>query len=374
MGIHTQLKPVPSAVLGTNPVNPLDMASAYGTFATNGVHHPPVAIKKITNASGRVLYRDDSHPTRVLPPEVSYITTTALAQVVQRGTGVAANIGRPEAGKTGTAEEYRDAWFIGYTPALVAAVSMGYPQGEIEMKPYCGGSEPGVCRPTRTITSGGVVGGSFPAQIWARFMLKALADVPPAPFAVPSSGVVSVIVDTRTGCLAGAFTPPQYRATETFAQGTQPLQTCPQPGDRVPVPKVVGLMVAQAVQALNNAGFGVAQQKRSSPSTPGEVIGQNPRPGSDALPGSTVTLIVSAGRSRPSPTASPRAASTVPSVIGETEARAEALLKSHGFSVHTVTKRRGHSKKDRGIVWRQSPSAGARAKPGSAVTIWVNPG
>ncbi|MDQ3878564.1 MAG: penicillin-binding transpeptidase domain-containing protein, partial [Actinomycetota bacterium] len=114
MGINTPLLAVPSAVLGANPVNALDMASAYGTLAAGGMHHPPVAITKIVDSDGNVLYRDSSTSAEAIDPAVAYITTSALEQVVQRGTGTAANvIGRPVAGKTGTAQEYRDAWFVG---------------------------------------------------------------------------------------------------------------------------------------------------------------------------------------------------------------------------------------------------------------------
>ncbi|MEA2460839.1 MAG: penicillin-binding protein, partial [Actinomycetota bacterium] len=104
MGIRTPLGAFASAPLGTNPINPLDMASAYGTLATNGKHHPPVAIKKIVDSHGEVLYRDESKPEQVIDPAAAYITTTALEQVVLRGTGVYADdgLGRAVAGKTGT--------------------------------------------------------------------------------------------------------------------------------------------------------------------------------------------------------------------------------------------------------------------------------
>ena len=376
MGIRTRLQPVASAVLGTNPVNPLGMASSFGTFATNGVHHPPVAIKRITDAAGKVLYKDNSSGKRILDAEVSYIATSALEQVIQRGTGVAAGIGRPAAGKTGTAEEYRDAWFVGYTPDLVAAVSVGYPQGEIEMKPVCPTYDPGACRPTRTITGGGVVGGSFPALIWRAFMLPALAGVPPSSFVRPATGIVTVVIDTRTGCLAGSFTPPEYRASGTFAQGTQPTKTCPQPSDRAEIPSVVGLPAAKAVQLLRRAGFNVVRQDRTSSGEPaGEVLSQDPAGGTRALLGTAVTIVVSAPGATPSPTAS--ATATVPSVVGDKAGQAVAALKSRGFSVKVVTQAeadKGQAKKNKGRVWKQSPASGATVKDGATVTIWVNPG
>ncbi|HYY43766.1 MAG TPA: transglycosylase domain-containing protein [Actinomycetota bacterium] len=229
MGIRSPLQAVASAVLGTNPVNPLDMASAYATLAAGGVYHPPVAITKIVDTTtGKVIYRDRSEPRRVLDPAVAYIVTSALEQVIQQGTGTGANIGRPAAGKTGTAQEYRDAWFAGYTPDLSTVVWVGYPEGEIEMKPYCATSLP--CRPTR-IPASGVTGGSWPAEIWHDFMLQALTGVPPSAFPIPASGLVTVTIDTRNGCLVSRYTPPAYRQPATFAPGTAPTTSCIEPGD-----------------------------------------------------------------------------------------------------------------------------------------------
>ena len=175
MGINTPLIATPSMVLGSNPVNPLGMASAYGTFATNGTRHAPVAITRIVDSTtGETIYKDETEPERVLDPGVAYLVTTALEAVIDRGTGVRAQIARPAAGKTGTAQEYRDAWFGGYTPDLAAAVWVGYPEGEIEMKASCAGSS-NPCRPTRVLSGSGVTGGSFPAEIWGDFMERALA-------------------------------------------------------------------------------------------------------------------------------------------------------------------------------------------------------
>jgi penicillin-binding protein 1A len=222
LGISTRLSGVPSAALGTNPVNPLGMASAYGTFATNGVRNPPVAVTKITNGGGKVLYRDATEGERVLDATTAYLVTSALQGVIEGGTGTGANIGRTAAGKTGTAQEWRDAWFVGYTPSLVAAVWVGYPEGSIEMKAYCSTGDPAVCRPTRTTVSGG----TWPASIWRLFMLDATAGVPDQSFEVPEGATVVVTTDVRTGCLADASVPEEFRATEEYAVGTEPTETC----------------------------------------------------------------------------------------------------------------------------------------------------
>jgi penicillin-binding protein 1A len=372
MGIRTPLLPVDSAVLGSNPVNALDMASAYGTFATNGIHHPPVAITSIEDSRGKVLYRDRPHPTRALDPAVSFVTTTALQQVMQRGTGIAAAIGRPAAGKTGTAQEYRDAWFVGYTPDLVTSVWMGYPEGEIEMKPSCVGAV-GSCRVTRSLTSGGVVGGSFPARIWHAFMLNALSGIPPHPFQTPASGVVTVTVDTRNGCLAGPFTPLADRVTTTFRSGAQPTSTCPQKGDTAAMPDVTGLPVAEAVAILTSTGLHVTQHKQVSNTHPaGRVLIQSPAPGARVSLGDHVSLTVSVKAGTKG--AGSAAQADVPNVLGMSRSAAQRTL-SPDFQTRTITQKQpGGWRHNRGRVWKQAPSGGSRAELDSTVTIWVNPG
>jgi penicillin-binding protein 1A len=296
MGIRTELAAVNAAVLGANSVNPLGMASAYGAFATNGMSHPPVAVTRITDPTrNKVIYEDDTEPARALGPGAAYIVTTALQQAVQRGTGYAANIGRPVAGKTGTAQEYRDAWFAGYTPDLAAAVWVGYPEGEIEMKPSCVGAT-APCRPTR-IDQTGVTGGSYPADIWHDFMLEAVAGTPITDFEAPV-GLVTVTIDTRTGCLADDRTPDEYRNTATFVPGTEPTTSsgaeCKPPEEDVAVPDVFTFPVAQAVQTLEGEGFEVVQTEApSSTYPPGRVIDQSPPAGEEVPEGSTVTITIS---------------------------------------------------------------------------------
>jgi penicillin-binding protein 1A len=365
MGIRTPLEPVNAAVLGSNPVNPLDMASAYGTLANEGKYHPPVAITRIEDSEGEILYRDRTEPDQVLSPAASYIVTSALQQVLQRGTGVGAALGRPAAGKTGTAQEYRDAWFVGYTPDLVTSVWVGYPDGEIEMKPSCAGSvQP--CRPTRTATSGGVTGGSWPASIWRLFMERALAGVPATPFPTPPR-VVTVLIDSRNGCLAGPLTPYAYREYASFVPGTEPTQTCREPGDATKIPDVFSFPVEDAMRVLRNAGFAVARQEKATTTyPPGRVIAVSPAVGTLALTGSTVTITVSTrdeGRV------------TVPDVLGMTAAAAASTLRGEGFEVDTVVERESQEgpRKNPGRVWKQSPAGGTEARRGSTVTIWVNP-
>ncbi|MFN2488435.1 MAG: transglycosylase domain-containing protein [Actinomycetota bacterium] len=370
MGINTPLAAVPAAVLGANSVNPLGMASAYGTLATNGKHHPPVAIEKITDAGGEVLFRDRSKSAKVMAPAAAYITTSALEQVMQRGTGVGATIDRPAAGKTGTAQEYRDAWFVGYTPFLTTAVWVGYPRGEIEMKPSCAGStQP--CRATRTATSGGVTGGSWPASIWRLFMARALSGVPARGFQVPG-GIVRVVIDARNGCLAGRFTPAEYREYASFVPGTEPVDECREPGDAVTVPSVLRFPVEDALRVLERAGLIVERRtKQDTTYPPGRVIALSPKAGTLVPAGSTVTITVSARGGGTEQTA------TVPDVLGMTRSQATSALEAARFKVRAIIDResnRSQAKKNRGRVWKQAPAGGARAERGSTVTIWINPG
>ncbi|MDQ4125131.1 MAG: transglycosylase domain-containing protein [Actinomycetota bacterium] len=378
MGVRTPLQPFFSAVLGTNEVNPLGMAAAYGTLANNGDHHPPVAVTKIIDASDeekkRVIYRDETERIDdVLDPGAAYLTTSALQEVIRRGTGThALGIGRPAAGKTGTAQEYRDAWFVGYTPNLVAAVWVGYPQGQIEMKTSCLGSTSALasgipqCLPTR-IT---VTGGSWPTDIWTAFMLRALSGYPVEDFSVPSEGIVRVTIDTRNGCLADKFTPDEYIATGVFAAGTEPEESCREPGDRKVVENLIGFPRGEAIRILEGEGFAVAIEAVPLGSyPPGTVVDQNPAGGTRVPAGSTVTLYIAS--------ADVEETGTVPGVLGMTRNEAESRLRSAGFDVNVIVESessRGQARKNAGRVWKQAPGEGAEVEKGETVTIWVNPG
>jgi penicillin-binding protein 1A len=294
MGIGTALLAVPSAVLGSNPVNALGMASAFSTFANEGSHHPPVAITKIVDSTtGKTVFEDKSQEREVLEPGTAYLATTALQKVISSGTGTAALAylgGRPAAGKTGTAQEYRDAWFAGYTPDLAAAVWVGYPEGSIEMKTSCYTT---LCRPTRIQVSGG----TWPTQIWGAFMARALAGRPATPFAVPEdAGLIAVTIDSRTGCVATDSTPDQYRVTQHFDADNPPSSSCAEITHAVP--SVIGYSVSSAQSILTDNGFETsvvteAQPKRSEArKNSGLVWKQTPAAGTELTEGSTVTLYV----------------------------------------------------------------------------------
>lgn len=379
MGINTTLNAVPSAALGANPVNPLGMASAFSTFADLGKYHPPMGITKITTPAGKVLYDVDDDETltatQAIEPAVAFITTSALEQVIQRGTGTRAAIGRPAAGKTGTAQEYRDAWFGGYTPDLAAAVWVGYPEGEIEMKASCSGSI-NPCRPTR-IAATGVTGGSYPAQIWGAFMRNALAGVAANSFERPAFGFVTRVIDIRTGCLASKLTPEEFKETAVYPTGAAPKETCRAPKDRVSVPDVFGFPIEEAREILEDEGFEVEQiEEYSGTYPPGVVIAQDPGGGQKVRAGSTILLVVSTNdRSEKGQDKDPDT-NTVPDVLGLSEQGAESRLEQAGFKVEVIYEAESSKRKARknsGHVWKQSPPGGTEAERDSTVTIWVNP-
>ena len=260
MGIASELQPYPAAVLGTNDVTPLDMASAYSTLAARGVHVPPVLITKVTRADGTVLYQHQHHEDRVLPESVVDAEVPVLEQVVRRGTGVNARIGRPVAGKTGTSENWNDGWFVGFTPELVTSVWVGFPEGQVSMVP------------PRTRVR--VTGGTWPAEIWQLYSATAMADLPVTPFPV-SNGTPAKPVDNGPGFPPGAVVKD--------------------------VARVVGMIATRAEETLSRDGWQVVRTDvPNGDYPPGYVVAQSPCAGCQAVAASTVTISVSKGACRTS--------------------------------------------------------------------------
>jgi penicillin-binding protein 1A len=357
----TPLQAVPSAVLGTNEVNTLEMASAYGTLADGGLHVDPTPVVSVMTADGKVLYQAEPRPQPVVNPSVVTLADQILQKVVLYGTGTAANIGRPQIGKTGTAQNYSDAWFVGAVPQLVAAVWVGFPQGQVSM----------CCGRTRLNP---VYGGTWPAQIWHAFMLNATKRLPEKTFPTSNVQYLTLRIDVTQNCLANQFTPPQDIRTQQYVVGTEPhLHVCREPSSYqvLTVPSVVGMRSERAVTTLQAAGFTVKlRYEASSTERPGIVIAQDPSGGERAQQTSTVTVTV----------AGPDVTTTtgVPNVVGMTADRATTVLANAGFEV-SVTKDRECDPASascdyrRGIVWSQAPGAGKDAPSGSTVVVTVNP-
>lgn len=179
-------------------VTPLELASAYGVLANGGVRVEPTAILRVVDRSGRVLEQHQPQAKAVINERSAYLLTDMMKGVITRGTGGGANIGRPAAGKTGTTSDHKDAWFVGFTPDLVAAVWMGSDTPEY---------------------LNGITGGDTPATIWHDFMMAALAKMPARDFVRPS-GIVSATVSPKDGNLADPKSKDAH--SEIFIEGTQP--------------------------------------------------------------------------------------------------------------------------------------------------------
>jgi penicillin-binding protein 1A len=167
MGIRSRLVPVCSLTLGPEGVSPLEMTDAFATLADGGVHHRAALLQRVTGPAGHVLWRLRGSGRRVLSRGVTDRVTHALSGVVRGGTGTAAYFGRPAAGKTGTAEGFKDAWFCGFVPQLATCVWIGHAGAEVPMANVDGFAE--------------VVGGSVPARIWRTFMEPAVRPWPTRP-------------------------------------------------------------------------------------------------------------------------------------------------------------------------------------------------
>lgn len=370
MGITSPLRAYPSAVLGTNEVNTLDMASAFGSIDTLGRRVPPIGVWRITDAAGRVVYQADPQPKQVVNPGVAWTTLQILQKVVSQGTGTAASFGRPVAGKTGTAQNWTNAWFVGMIPQLVGAVWVGFPQGQIPM------TYPRVRLPR-------VLGGTWPAEIWHNFMVKATRGMPVKNWSKPSFGFVTVGVDVKHGyCLPTRWALPTDLRYIQFYDGTQPTARCSEPGrpQRVALPSVLGMTQAKAESTLGGYGFPTVVVDQPTGSAPeGTVLGQDPAAGSVAVQGTTVTLTVATPLPTPSPQPSPSPSPSpvaVPNVVGMAQDDAVLAMSRAGFNVQVITEAcspAGSCDPTAGVVWQQSPPAGAMDDPGSLVTLWVNP-
>jgi penicillin-binding protein 1A len=202
----------------TQGVSPLNMASAYGAFANQGILVEPHAIRKILDKDGKVIYEANPKKTVVMSEQTAYLMTDMLITVVQSGTGTRANLGRPTAGKTGTTQlpdlpefanlrnHFRDAWFAGYTPEYTGVVWIGY--DETTTKHYLKQ----------------VYGGHMPATIWKLAMQEAVKDKPVKQFNRPSN-LVYTAIDAKSGLLPSELTPSQYIVNEIFTRDNVPKET-----------------------------------------------------------------------------------------------------------------------------------------------------
>jgi penicillin-binding protein 1A len=179
VGIPHGIRPVCAVALGglDKGVSPLAMAAAYATFAAKGNYAEPYSIARIRDRDGHVIYSHEPQTQQTMDPKEAGVITNALMGVVDHGTGTAAAMGRQMAGKTGTTENFGDAWFVGFVPQLATAVWVGHPEGNV---------------PLTGVHGIDVAGGTFPAQIFSRMMRKAMATTPAAPLFVVSPNELSL--------------------------------------------------------------------------------------------------------------------------------------------------------------------------------------
>jgi penicillin-binding protein 1A len=317
LGISSPLKSYFAIGLGAEAVNPLEMARSFSAFANGGRRidgaafgDRPRAISVVRNEAGGI--EDNNVPVRrqVLTANTAALVTSLLQGVVRAGTGMRAQLsdGRPVAGKTGTTENYGDAWFVGYTPQLVAAVWVGYPNG---------------LRPMLTEYHGdAVAGGTFPAQIWKTFMERALPylNEPPQDFpsvSLPYSVPRNVVY--RNGQLEldnGNCHNPKLLL---YFSGERPARTADCKVNEVDVPRLVGQTLGQARARL--AAQPLTPAYVYEPAKPGQKLGivvrQYPARGTLSSY-SKVTLVL------------PKALQgVVPKVVGLRLSRAEARLERY---------------------------------------------
>ena len=248
MGISSPLRPYPSMALGTMEVSLIDLTTAYSVFPNQGVRVEPHFIRLVADREGRM--REESHPkvTEAIKADVAYVMTYLLEGVTESGTGAAAAraLDRPVAGKTGTTDDLADAWFVGFSPSLVASAWVGFDQ-----KKSLGERE---------------TGAAAALPIWIDFMKAAHAGKPAEQFTRPAN-VIYVPIDRRTGRRATVESNCPATFLEAFVEGTEPAATCsaiehfrvslPYYLQRFPINKDLELQIDPAVLVdLVNQGLG----------------------------------------------------------------------------------------------------------------------
>lgn len=419
-------------------VTPLEMAHAYATISNGGqrvggsilFHTPdsgitdptmdPVSIKRIVFPDGKEIVNTPV-AVQAVPENDALQTLQAMKGVIRFGTGKAAAIGRPAAGKTGTTSDFKDAWFIGSTPQRTTAVWVGYENP---------------ARPMHTQYNGApVYGGTIPALTWQQFMREALRGKPVDDWALPSDvSSIAVSVDPRTG----QRVPPgcKYAKVIVWAEREAPLDMGPCESDLISVPDFQAATKRKANSIATGSGLQIRFQYRAAQpgDTPGTVVVQSPAPLTAVQTGTIVTLIVArkvpsvlvpdvvatAGQpsllegaiarlqaaqfrvsvvdqqdagglpigsvvaqtpspGKPAPLGSVITLSAsgdykapmVPNVAGKTVAEAQAQLEQLGLVAGAINAEGALNPADR--VFSIEPSPGSKVPPGTTITLYVSP-
>jgi len=208
MGMPSKIEPYPAVALGSFEATPFEMAMAYNILANNGVKVEPLTVLKVADEKDVALEEHRSRaPKNVVHMESAVLVTHMLRSVLTEGTAAGARamgFAADAAGKTGTTNDMRDAWFAGYTPDLLCVVWVGFDDN----------------------TPLNLSGAKAALPIWTDFMKNALSGVKPSPFAVPANGVVFIEIDKETGLLSTPHCPRVI--SEAFIAGTEPIERCSQ--------------------------------------------------------------------------------------------------------------------------------------------------
>ena len=324
MGIKSPLGDFPSIVLGAYEVSPLEMASAYSTLANHGNRVENYLIERIEDANGNVVYQHQVDVRRVVDEAIAAAVVNTMQAAVSRGTGGRAVLypSRPQAGKTGTHENYTDVWFVGFIPQYTTSVWVGFPDSQVEM---------------RNITVNGVFvptafGGSVAAPIWREFMQVVTLALPVQDF------------------------PPDPEGTSIYYQTP-----------RAEVPDVIGMDIEEAEEELLKAGFELNITIVNSDEDEDTVVATDPEAGERVRQGTTIDVEVSNGN--PPET-------ILPDLLGQTRESARLTL--------TALRRETEieftwefvfvdsaDKEQRGLIGSTNPAPGATITKDTVITIVV---
>lgn len=326
MGIESPLNAVPSIALGTQSVSPLEMASAYSTIANFGERVESYLIERIEDQNGKVIYQHEVERTRVLDEALTAAVVRAMEKVVSQGTATRANIGRPQAGKTGTAQNFRDVWFMGFIPQYTTAVWVGHADAQIEMVNFKVWDDAN----QREQSYSRAFGGTLAAPIWKQFMEFVTADLPVEDF------------------------PPDPSGTDIYYQ--------------VPVtevPDVTGMTQAEAKTAILHAGLNPVVILVASSDPVDTFLGQSPSPGAEVRQGGSVTIRYSSGEP-----------AEMPDWVGIRTTNIENRI--NNFNARTglgvtfrIIERATNDPQEVGRVLQTRPRAGAVVTPGREIVFIV---
>lgn len=327
LGIQSVLQPYLSITLGAQGVSPLEMAAAYSTLANFGERRDPYLVNRITDRSGTVLYDRTIETRDVLSPQIAAAVVGSMEKVIASGTGRRADIGRPQAGKTGTATNYRDVWFVGFVPQITTSVWVGYADRQDPLEDFTvwndlEGAEQFYRR---------AFGGTLPAPIWKQFMQYALATTPPTDF------------------------PDDPPGTDVYRQ--TPFTVVPE----------LARSTNEAIEAAYASGLAAAIDEVASTQPAGSLVGSVPLPGTPIRQGSTVRLQVSNGLPPEVPMIDLRGYTRTQATQRLTDFRDETgIAISWSFSDVTAT-----NPAQNGVVVATTPAPGTPIGPNDAIVVKV---